>query len=80
MGASLGALPTNDAARDLTLVSVVASRALPCREQLIGLTDVTRSHFEKLVDEFEKGLETALKEYDGGWVNRCGVWCGGGGQ
>ena len=38
-----------------------------CREQLIGLTDVTKSHFEKLVNEFEKGLEEALKEYDGGW-------------
>jgi hypothetical protein len=35
------------------------------REQLIGLTDVTRIHFEKLVDEFEKGLDQALKEYDG---------------
>ena len=41
------------------------------REQLIGLTDVTRSHFEKLVDEFEKGLDAALKEYDGG----CSVPC-----
>lgn len=36
------------------------------REQLIGLTDVTKSHFEKLVNEFEKGLDAALKEYDGG--------------
>lgn len=35
------------------------------REQLIGLTDVTRIHFEKLVNEFEKGLDEALKEYDG---------------
>ncbi|EFN58957.1 hypothetical protein CHLNCDRAFT_137543 [Chlorella variabilis] len=34
------------------------------REQLIGLTDVTRSHFEKLVNEFEKGLDEALKVYD----------------
>ncbi|KAI7836399.1 hypothetical protein COHA_009731 [Chlorella ohadii] len=34
------------------------------REQLIGLTDVTRSHFDKLVNEFEKGLDEALKEYD----------------
>lgn len=34
------------------------------REQLIGLTDVTRSHFEKLVNEFEKGLDAALAEYD----------------
>ncbi|PSC75961.1 putative E3 ubiquitin-ligase ARI8 [Micractinium conductrix] len=34
------------------------------REQLIGLTDVTRLHFEKLVNEFEKGLDAALKEYD----------------
>ncbi|KAI3433888.1 hypothetical protein D9Q98_003690 [Chlorella vulgaris] len=34
------------------------------REQLIGLTDVTRIHFEKLVNEFEKGLDEALKEYD----------------
>lgn len=50
-----------------------ASHALCCtatrnphrREQLIGLTDVTRSHFDKLVNEFEKGLDEALKEYDG---------------
>lgn len=26
---------------------------------------MTRIHFEKLVDEFEKGLDQALKEYDG---------------
>jgi rubrerythrin len=25
---------------------------------------VTRSHFDKLVNEFEKGLDEALKEYD----------------
>ncbi|KAK2080152.1 hypothetical protein QBZ16_000005 [Prototheca wickerhamii] len=30
------------------------------REQLIGLTDVTRTHFQKLVDEMEKGLDAAL--------------------
>jgi ariadne-1 len=33
------------------------------REQLIGLTDVTRYYFKKLVDEFEKGMEAVLKEY-----------------
>ncbi len=36
------------------------------RENLIGLTDVTRSHFVKLVSELEKGLENALAEYDTG--------------
>ncbi|RMZ57524.1 hypothetical protein APUTEX25_003767 [Auxenochlorella protothecoides] len=34
------------------------------REQLIGLTDVTRSHFTKLVNEMEKGLDLALQSYD----------------
>eukprot|EP00887_Chlorella_sp_A99_P005298 scaffold1.g5298.t1 len=33
------------------------------RTDLIGLTDVTRAHFEKLVNEFEKGLEVALGAY-----------------
>lgn len=37
-----------------------------CREQLIGLTDVTRSHFTKLVNEMEKGLDLALQSYDTG--------------
>lgn len=45
-----------------------ATRHPPRREQLIGLTDVTRSHFDKLVNEFEKGLDEALKEYDGEWL------------
>lgn len=36
------------------------------RENLIGLTDVTRSHFVKLVSELEKGLENMLAEYDTG--------------
>ncbi|KAK9832545.1 hypothetical protein WJX81_007928 [Elliptochloris bilobata] len=33
------------------------------RENLIGLTDVTRSHFEKLVQELEKGLDNLLADY-----------------
>lgn len=33
------------------------------REQLIGLTDVTKFYFKKLVDEFEKGMEAVLSEY-----------------
>jgi ariadne-1 len=33
------------------------------REELIGLTDVTRSQFAKLVDFLEKGLEEGLAEY-----------------
>ena len=53
----------------LTSISLPSRCAFPHsplrREQLIGLTDVTRSHFDKLVNEFEKGLDEALKEYDG---------------
>ena len=33
------------------------------REKMIGLTDVTRAHFEKLANEFEVGLEVALQNY-----------------
>ncbi|KAK9806726.1 hypothetical protein WJX72_000715 [[Myrmecia] bisecta] len=33
------------------------------RENLIGLTDVTRSHFDKLVEELEKGLDHLLTTY-----------------
>jgi hypothetical protein len=43
----------------------LSARSSARREQLIGLTDVTRSHFEKLVDEFEAGLDEALEKYDG---------------
>lgn len=35
------------------------------RETLIGLTDVTHSHFEKLVQELEKGLDGMLEQYRG---------------
>lgn len=34
-----------------------------CREQLIGMTDVTRTHFQKLVDEFEQGVDAAMRGY-----------------
>ncbi|KAK9809736.1 hypothetical protein WJX73_001188 [Symbiochloris irregularis] len=33
------------------------------RETLIGLTDVTRTHFRKLVEELEKGLSVMLNDY-----------------
>lgn len=33
------------------------------REELIGLTDVTRNHFAKLVDFLEKGMERGLAEF-----------------
>ncbi|GAB4818029.1 hypothetical protein N2152v2_005075 [Parachlorella kessleri] len=33
------------------------------REQLIGMTDVTRTHFHKLVDEFEQGVDAAMRGY-----------------
>lgn len=33
------------------------------REILIGLTDVTRTHFRKLVEELEKGLTVMLHDY-----------------
>ena len=36
------------------------------RENLIGLTDVTRSHFSKLVMELEKGLDAMLADYQNG--------------
>ncbi|DBA71150.1 hypothetical protein WJX79_002426 [Trebouxia sp. C0005] len=35
------------------------------RETLIGLTDVTHSHFAKLVQELEKGVDTLLEQYKG---------------
>ncbi|BDA49808.1 probable E3 ubiquitin-protein ligase ARI7 [Coccomyxa sp. Obi] len=35
------------------------------RETLIGLTDVTRNHFDKLVQELEKGIDTMLHAYGG---------------
>ncbi|KAK9905069.1 hypothetical protein WJX75_009180 [Coccomyxa subellipsoidea] len=35
------------------------------RETLIGLTDVTRSHFDKLVQELEKGMDVMLHAYGG---------------
>lgn len=34
------------------------------REKLIGLTDVTKSHFDKLVQELEKGMEKMLVDYN----------------
>lgn len=57
-------VPLPRAATDIHATTGTVSHCL-CREQLIGLTDVTRLHFEKLVNEFEKGLDAALKEYDG---------------
>lgn len=33
------------------------------REGLIGMTDVTRIHFAKLVAELEKGLDAMLADY-----------------
>ena len=36
------------------------------REELIGLTDVTRNHFAKLVDFLEKGMERGLAEFQQG--------------
>jgi ariadne-1 len=35
------------------------------REELIGLTDVTRTHFNRLVDFLGKGLEEAMSEFRG---------------
>eukprot|EP00884_Botryococcus_braunii_P023086 jgi/Botrbrau1/9461/Bobra.0252s0082.1 len=35
------------------------------RQNLIGLTDVTRSHFDKLVSELEKGLDNLVEDYGG---------------
>lgn len=54
------------APRNRHSLRLAAPCCLPCREQLIGLTDVTRSHFTKLVDEMEKGLDVALQSYDSG--------------
>jgi ariadne-1 len=36
------------------------------REALIGLTDVTRTHFDRLVAELERGLDNLATEYAGG--------------
>ena len=36
------------------------------RENIIGLTDVTRLHFHKLVQELEKGLDAMLADYHAG--------------
>ena len=36
------------------------------REQLIGLTDVTRTHFDKLVAELERGLDDLAGVYAAG--------------
>jgi ariadne-1 len=35
------------------------------KEEVMGLTDVTRTQFSKLVDFLEKGLDAGLKEYGG---------------
>jgi len=42
------------------------------REELIGLTDVTRTQFAKLVDFLEKGVDQGLAEF-GGLENEIGV-------
>lgn len=36
------------------------------REGLIGMTDVTRIHFGKLVEELEKGLDAMMADYQVG--------------
>ena len=36
------------------------------REHLIGLTDVTRTHFDRLVAELERGLDNLAAEYHAG--------------
>lgn len=39
------------------------------RQELIGLTDVTRTQFAKLVDFLEKGLDRGLAEFGGGGLD-----------
>ena len=49
------------------------------REQLIGLTDVTRTHFDKLVAELERGLDGLAEVYAAGGPGAVEDAAGGGG-
>lgn len=52
--------------KELVEGTIILSQFQDFRKNLIGLTDVTRDYFEKLVKQLEKGFENIEMHYAGG--------------